>query len=638
MSTDSGHPVSGHADSGHTFQVDLRGLVDLLSHHLYSSPKVYLRELMQNAVDAITARRQLDPSAPARITIRTGVGGGIQVEDSGVGLTEADVHTFLATIGRSSKRAEDGGLDLSAARQDFIGQFGIGLLACFVVADEITVVSRSARDAGAPAVEWRGRSDGTYQIRTLPPGSVDRPGTVVTLVPRADGSEWLEPGRVLRLARHFGSLLRYDVEVVDKFGDVAKVTDTPPVWERQYGSPLARREALAGYAKAVFDFTPLDSVDLDIPLVGLKGVAFVLPTPVHPTKRSGHRVHLKGMLLSDQAQELVPDWAFFVSCVVDTSGLRPTASREALYEDETLAAVRDAIGERIREWLVGLAASDLTLLRRFIDVHHLAVKALARYDDRLLALLLPWLPFETTDGNVSLDEFARAHPVVLVTQTVEEFRQVAPIAAAAGLGVVNGGYVYDRELVQRLPEVRPGVTVADLDPETVSAHLDTVDPAAELAAAAFLARARAVCDKFDTDVALRSFQPVGVPAMLVDNREARHERRRAELSADADELWAGILGSLGSTAPRAQLIVNHLNPLIRKIADIGDAALSETAIEALYGQALLLSRRPLRPADHALLNRSFIGLLEFAAHAASGDIVPGDAGPRSQSTDPQGDR
>ncbi|QMU77985.1 HSP90 family protein [Streptacidiphilus sp. PB12-B1b] len=604
---------------GHTFQVDLRGLVDLLSHHLYSSPRVYLRELMQNAVDAITARRLLDPDAPARITIRTGAGGGIVVEDSGVGLTESDVHTFLATIGRSSKRNADGGLDLSAARADFIGQFGIGLLACFVVADEITVVSRSAREPGAPAVEWHGRSDGTYSIRTLPAGTVAQPGTTVTLTPRADGSEWLEPSRVVQLARHFGSLLRYRVEVVDRHGDTIQVNDTPPVWERPYGSPFARREALAAYGRSVFDFTPLDTIDLDIPLVGLKGVAFVLPTPAHPTKRSGNRVHLKGMLLSDQATELVPDWAFFVSCVVDTTGLRPTASREALYEDETLAAVRDAIGDRVRQWLTGLAASDLALLRRFLDVHHLAVKALARYDDQLLALLLPWLPFETTDGTVSLDEFTRAHPVVLVTRTVEEFRQVAPIAAAAGLGVVNGGYVYDRELVHQLPQIRPGISVADLDPETVSAHLDSVDPAAELAAAPFLARARAVADRFDTDVVLRSFQPVGVPAMLVDNREARHERRRAELSSQADELWAGILGSLSSSAPRAQLILNHLNPLIRRLAELAGTAdphLSETAIEALYGQALLLSRRPLRPTDHALLNRSFLGLLDFATQAA----------------------
>ena len=550
-------------EPGHTFQVDLRGLVDLLSHHLYSSPKVYLRELMQNAVDAITARRLLDPSAPARITIRTGVDGGIQVEDSGVGLTESDVHTFLATIGRSSKRAEDGGLDLSAARQDFIGQFGIGLLACFVVADEITVVSRSARDASAPAVEWRGRSDGTYQIKALPPGTVAAPGTTVTWCRAATAaSGWSRAASYAwrgTSARCCATTWRSSTSSATP----RRSTTRRRSWDRPYGSPLARRQALAGYAKAAFDFTPLDTIDLDIPLVGLKGVAFVLPTPVHPTKHSGHRVHLKGMLLSDQAQELVPDWAFFVSCVVDTTGLRPTASREALYEDETLAAVRDAIGERIREWLVGLAASDLALLRRFLDVHHLAVKALARYDDRLLALLLPWLPFETTDGNVSLDEFARAHPVVLVTQSVEEFRQVAPIAASAGLGVVNGGYVYDRELVHRLPEIRPGVDGRGPGPGDGTAHLDAVDPATELAAAAFLPgpgrRGPARHRRGAAHV------PAGRRAGACSWTTARRGTSGGAPSwADADELWAGILGSLGPSAPRAQLILNHLNPLIRR--------------------------------------------------------------------------
>ena len=611
-------------ESGHTFQVDLRGLVDLLSHHLYSSPRVYLRELMQNAVDAITARRLLDPSRP---------GADHHHHRPSRRRHHGARHRRRAHRGRTSTPSwrpsgappsgtPTAALDLTAAREDFIGQFGIGLLACFVVADEIVVVTRSAKEPGAPAVEWRGHSDGTYSIRALPPETVSEPGTMVTLTPRSEGSEWLEPHSVLQLARHFGSLLRYDVVVADKHGVESVVTDTPPVWERSYGSPLARRQALAAHGERTFGFVPLDTIDLDIPLVGLRGVAFVLPTPVNPSRRAGHRVHLKGMLLSDQAAELVPDWAFFVACVADTTGLRPTASREALYEDETLAAVRDAIGDRIRDWLVGVAASDLALLRRFVDVHHLAVKALARYDDQLLKLLLPWLPFETSDGTVSLDEFTRTHSSVIVTQTTEEFRQVAPIAAAAGLGVVNGGYVYDHELVHRLPDIRPGVAVMNLDPETVTAHLDAVDPAEELAVAAFLHRARAVADRFDTDVALRAFQPVGVPAMLMDSREARHERRRTELSQDADPLWAGILGSLRSQAPRAQLILNHLNPLIRKIADIADPDLSRTAIESLYGQALLLSRRPLRPADHALLNRSFIDLLEYAtqsAHHTSGE-------------------
>ncbi|SEG14472.1 molecular chaperone HtpG [Actinacidiphila yanglinensis] len=609
--------MSDDAQTTHTFQVDLRGLVDLLSHHLYSSPRVYLRELLQNAVDAITARQALDPTAPARITVRAGE-SRLTVTDTGIGLTEADVHRFLATIGRSSKRASGGGpLDgeqLAASRSDFIGQFGIGLLACFVVADEITVLTRSAADPSAPAVEWRGTSDGRYTISTLPGSALPGPGTKVTLVPRADGAEWTRHDRVVALARHYGSLLRHEVDVTDERGTVTRVNGTPPPWQAPHASPTARRQALADYCRRTFDFVPLDSIELDLPVVGLRGVAYVLPTSVHPSRQAGHRVHLKGMLLSDQAPELLPEWAFFVRCVVDADSLRPTASREALYEDETLAAIRDTLGARIRDWLTGISASDPALLHQFIAVHHLAVKALARYDDELLRLLLPWLPFETTDGQVTLDEFARAHPVVLVTQTVEEFRQVAPIAAAAGLGVVNGGYAYDRDLVHRLPEVRPGTSVVDLDPATVTAHLDAVDPAAELAAAAFLHTAREVVAQFDCDVVLRAFHPVSAPSLLLDNREARHERARGELAGQTDGLWADILGSLRSEAPRAQLVLNHLNPLVRRAASIGEHGLAVTAVEALYGQALLLARRPLRASESALLNRAFIGLLDHAMH------------------------
>ncbi|MFJ9691294.1 HSP90 family protein [Kitasatospora sp. NPDC101183] len=606
--------------SAHTFQVDLRGLVDLLSHHLYSSPRVYLRELMQNAVDAISARRALDPQAPASITVRAD--DELSITDTGIGLTEQDVHTFLATIGRSSKRDADGRLDgdgLAKARGDFIGQFGIGLLACFVVADEITVVTRHAGSPDAPVIEWRGMSDGSYTIRTLPSSAKPEPGTTVTLAPRADAAEWTRPARVISLARDFGSLLRHDVTVVDAGGTEHRINRTPP-WAERHASPITRREALTAYCRETFDFAPLDTIDLDLPLVGLRGVAYVLPDAAPPSRRNGHRVHLKGMLLSDQAPELLPDWAFFVRCVVDTDGLRPTASREGLYADETLAAVRDALGARIRDWLTGLSASDPALLHRFLSVHHLAVKELARYDDELLRMMLPWLPFETTDGNVTLDEFARAHPVVLVTRTVEEFRQVAPIAGAAGLGVVNGGYTYDRDLVHRLPEIRPGVSVSDLDPGTVTAHLDTVDPAAELAANAFLAIAREVVGRFDCDVALRSFHPTNAPALLLDNREARHERTRAQLADEADGLWADILGSLRAEVPRAQLVLNHLNPLVRRAATVTSRELAVTAVEALYGQAVLMTRRPLKASESALLNRSFISLLDHAmlGHEAAG--------------------
>src|SRR4051812_33163777 len=126
----------------HTFGVDLRGMIDLLSHHLYSSPRVYVRELLQNAVDAITARRELDPDAPAEVLIEPSdatADGVLRISDSGIGLTEREVHELLSTLGRTSKRDE-----LGFTRQGFLGQFGVGMLSAFLVAEEIRLVTRSA--------------------------------------------------------------------------------------------------------------------------------------------------------------------------------------------------------------------------------------------------------------------------------------------------------------------------------------------------------------------------------------------------------------------------------------------------------------------------------------------------------------
>jgi molecular chaperone HtpG len=151
----------------------------------------------------------------------------------------------------------------------------------------------------------------------------------------------------------------------------------------------------------------------------------------------------------------------------------------------------------------------------------------------------------------------------------------------------------------------------------VTAHLDTVDPAEELALSGFLTAARNTLDALGCDVVLRAFHPLSVPALHLDDRDSRHEQARAEAEEGADDLWSGILGSLRGGAPRARLVLNHLNPLVRRISSLTDPELVGTAAESLYGQALLMARRPLRPADSALLNRAFIGLLEWATHGTA---------------------
>ncbi|WP_309569627.1 sacsin N-terminal ATP-binding-like domain-containing protein, partial [Deinococcus sp.] len=113
----------------HAFAVDLRGLIDFLSEHLYAGPEVYVRELVQNGVDAIRARLDMDGGAFAPALEFAVQDDTLTFTDNGVGLTPEDIHAFLATIGRSSKRGS----------VEFIGQFGIGLRACFLVSERIEV-------------------------------------------------------------------------------------------------------------------------------------------------------------------------------------------------------------------------------------------------------------------------------------------------------------------------------------------------------------------------------------------------------------------------------------------------------------------------------------------------------------------
>ena len=151
--------------TGEAFRVDLRGVVDILSHHLYSSPRVYLRELIQNARDAVVARQDLDDPGldgrePRRILVQADAATGtVTVSDGGIGLTQEEMRDVLATIGASSKTA-----DLTRARRRFLGQFGIGLLSCFLVADRIEVRSRSARTPDAPTLLWIGSANGTWRM------------------------------------------------------------------------------------------------------------------------------------------------------------------------------------------------------------------------------------------------------------------------------------------------------------------------------------------------------------------------------------------------------------------------------------------------------------------------------------------
>jgi molecular chaperone HtpG len=586
-----------------TFRVDLRGVVDLLSHHLYATPRVYVRELMQNAVDAITARRLTQPSAPGDVWFepleRTG-DGTLRVHDTGIGLTESQVHELLATIGRSSKRD-----DLGFARHEFLGQFGIGLLSCFMIADEIRVLTRCGDE---PTVLWTGLSDGQYSV-ALPDEQRAEPGTTVTLVPRRGEEHWLAEKTVRELAALYGSMLPLTVRVVDTV-----VTTSLPPWEKdKTESPAARWARLARYAETAFGFTPFDAIELAAPEGGVRGLAFVLPAPANPAVRVAHRVYLKQMLLSESVEGLLPSWAFFVRCVIDTTELRPTASREALYNDTLLEQVRETLGSGLRRWLTGLAASDPRRLDAFMQIHHLGVKALAVHDDDMLRLVYEYWPFESNVGPLTLAEFHDRYGVLRYTASVDEYRQMAAVAAAQGVPLVNAGYVYEESILARLPQALAGVPVEVMSPGDLSLRLHELSLDEESAVASFLLVAQRVLDRQGVEVSVRAFDPPSLPAIYLLDGETAFQGDLRRARSESDETWAAVLGAFDTGCDRRpQLVFNHRNPVAREAMAAGDEQLTGFAVEGLFAQALLLARQPLTPAATAALNQSLLGLLRRA--------------------------
>jgi molecular chaperone HtpG len=624
----SSDPHARHT-AARPFQVDLRGVVDLLSRHIYSSPHVFVRELLQNGRDAVAARALVDPAAPAgQLRIEpTRDGAPFRFHDNGVGLTLDEAGELLSTVGRSSKRDEV----LALRREEFLGQFGIGMLSCFMVADRIVVRSRSAR--GGAAIEWVGEAAGTFALRELTAAEADDVpvGTTVELVPRPDDASLLAPDTVTTLAARYGEYLPLNVAIADGTGGWNTVTRPAAFLERD-------ETALRDLGREWLDADPLDVIPLDVPGTGTRGVAFVLPFVPPPASRQSHRVYLGRMLMGEHAGDLLPEWAFFVRCVFDTTGLTPTASREQLIDDSAVEFTRERIGELLRRWILRMATTEPHRFAHFLAVHHLALKAVALHDDELARVLIPELPVETSAGATTIGALLRAGFPIRYTATVDEFRQIAPIADAAA-PLVNAGFTYETELLQRLAliddvEVRR-VTVGEVLDELAP------PPLADRAASSRLERraSESLADA-GVEVSARSFAPAELPGLSVLDPEVIRRIDRERTIESATPVWAKLLGDVDAilaerreSAQRratARLCLNWTNPLVRRLADLDDAVVFDRTIRLLHVQSLLAAHRPLAAAERTMLTSALDDIVQLSAFQTSAPLTPPPA------SDPEG--
>jgi molecular chaperone HtpG len=543
------------------FTVDLRGLVEILSHHLYRNERVYLRELVQNAHDAIQARAVLGHPVDGEIEIVPARGyEQLVVRDNGIGLTEDDMRSLLSIIGSTSKRS-----DVAAVRRQFLGQFGIGLLSCFLVADSIEVISRSARTPDAPTVRWVGQSDGTFTIGpALRP--LAEPGTEVRLRPRHGYHRWCDTDACLQFASEFAELLAVPVRIGD-----TTLSQQPRPWT------LPTEDQLA-WCRERFGFEAMGIIPFDTKSGGVVGLAFVLPYTARPGYRTGDRIYSKGMLVADTDDLVIPRWAFFCRAVVDAGELPLTASREGLQESGELQFVRKQIGFRLLTELIIVQGQHPDVYADVVRLHADGLKALAVQEPDVRDLLIATLPFETTHGERTIQQLVdRPGPVPFV-RDADTYAALADVAAHAGVLVVNAGGLHEAELLSVVEE--PGhfreVTAA----EVVELARPVPHPDAP-AAAALSATARAAIAEDGLSVDVGSFEP-----------------------ADRPVLW------WPTTPGHARMVLNAANSAVKRLLSAPPETDMSAALRALYVTGLLAGRATPTPAQVATLGTSVLDMVE----------------------------
>jgi len=548
------------------FTVDLRGLVEILSHHLYRNERVYLRELVQNAHDAIRARAALGDPVVVEGAVEIVPARGYEqlvVRDNGIGLTETDMRALLSIIGSTSKRS-----DVAAVRRQFLGQFGIGLLSCFLVADTIEVISRSARTPDAPTVRWVGESDGTFTIGpALKP--LAEPGTEVRLRPRHGYYRWCDTEACTQFASEFAELLDVPVRIGD-----STLSQQPRPWT------LPTEEQLA-WCQERFGFEAMGIIPFDTQSAGVVGLAFVLPYTARPGYRTGDRIYSKGMLVADTDDLVIPRWAFFCRAVVDAGDLPLTASREGLQESGELHFVRKQIGFRLLTELIIVQGQHPDVYADIVRLHADGLKALAVQEPDVRDLLIATLPFETTLGERTIQKLLDGTGPVPFVRDADTYAALADVAAHAGVLVVNAGGLHEAELLGVAnDETDPGhfreVTAADV----VELARPVPHPDAP-AAAALAAKARAAIAEAGLVVDVGSFEP-----------------------ADRPVLW------WPTTPGHARMVLNAANSAVKRLLAAPPEADLSAVLRALHVSGLLAGRATPTPAQVATLGTSVLDMVE----------------------------
>ncbi len=345
------------ASERHEFQAEVKQLLDLMVHSLYSDKDVFLRELISNASDA------LDKLRFERLTGATAGDGELAIElsadaaartltisDSGIGMTRDEVIKNIGTIAKSGTReflAAAKAVPGQTVSPDLIGQFGVGFYSAFMVADRIELVTWKVSETAA--TRWISTGDGAY---TIEPAEREHPGTTITLHLKPSDEEHgladYTNDRVLdSIVKKYSDFVAYPIKRGDKTLNSMKA-----IWDRPKAE-VTEDEYKEFYKHVSHDWNdPLRTIPVKIEGTLEAYALLYLPAKppfdlFSPEMKRGVQLYVKRVFVMDECKELMPSYLRFVKGVVDAHDLSLNVSREILQKDRQIAVIRKQLVKKV---------------------------------------------------------------------------------------------------------------------------------------------------------------------------------------------------------------------------------------------------------------------------------------------------
>jgi molecular chaperone HtpG len=359
------------------FKTELKQLLHIITHSLYSNKEIFLRELISNASDAINKikfnslahEELLEGNKDWKIKISLDRDRGtLTVSDNGVGMSRESAVENLGTIAKSGTRAFLESLKQSSAaeRPDLIGQFGVGFYSAFMVADKVTVISREAGDP-KNGVKWESDGQGEFTVESVEKA---QRGTDVILHLKESEKEFLDPYTVRRVVRKFSDFIEHPVVMdVEKEEDGKKtvaqeqLNSRKAIWLRNK-SEVTPEEYDEFYKQIAADDRPPARV-IHYTAEGANEFRVLLFIPSHrplefawEEPKAGLRLYIQRVLIMDRCEELLPQYLRFVKGVVDSTDLPLNISRELLQQNPLLEQIRKNIVKRVLDALAEMKGHE----------------------------------------------------------------------------------------------------------------------------------------------------------------------------------------------------------------------------------------------------------------------------------------